>query len=187
MASNSNIVIQLYPNQDQLLIHWLKAMQESRPRFASVYAREALHYYIQTGKYLNLGSVAVHDITLNKAVLSIAKDDILIDWMDNLNKSRLKTAPFARSILNKCIRLSEDGQDHLPDFIDIMQPRIALQQQDTLSPTTPSKSEILTIATEREEVSTAKVINSGVPASQPRTPKNKRRSSIIDKLGSELE
>lgn len=187
MLSNSSITIQLYPNQDQLIIYWLKAMQESRPRFASVYAREALHYYIITGKYLNLGSIAARELP-EKSSLCITKDDTLIKWMDDLTKRKLKAAPFARSILSKCISLSDDDKDHLPDFIDIMQPRIDLQQQGTLPPseeppkTPPDATEMAKASTEKE-ISSEAVL----PAAQPKLPKNKRKSSIIDKLGSNLE
>lgn len=190
MASKSttNFTIQLYPKQDYLIINWLKAMQDSRPRLASVYAREALHYYIRTGKYLSLGSVTVQDnISSEKAILSIAKDGILIDWIDELTKSKLKAAPFARSILNKCIQVSDDNKNHLPDFIDIMQPRIdmVVQQQDTRSMNV-EQPERLTPVPEKIIASTeTEPTDSGTSASQPK--KDKRKSSIIDKLGSQLE
>ncbi|XBX10689.1 hypothetical protein QMP26_41045 (plasmid) [Enterocloster clostridioformis] len=190
--SATNFTIQLYPKQDDLIINWLRAMHESRPRFASVYAREALHYYIRTGKYLNLGSVAVQDNSSYKKVLSIAKDEILNEWLEELAKSKLSAAPFARSILNKCIQVSDDDKNHLPDFIDIMQPRInfsidnpnmAEKQQDP-PPAEAERPEVVPPATEKMTASTETDYKDDSIA---KVPKKKRKSSIIDKLGSALE
>lgn len=191
-----SLQIQLVPSQDYLLIQWLVVMSKRRPRYASVYAREALRHYILTHEYMHLGSVMVvkDDLSQKKQVLSIIKDETISQWIDSLADTKMKAGPFARAILSKCIQESTDGEDHIPDLIDIIEQRTSSGSggAPALKETPASQEKKVTSNSDSQANNSAQSINPPQSINKkPETSKSdntkRTKQSLIGMIGGQLE
>lgn len=199
MGSKAPLQITLIPSQDYLLIQWMKIMSERRPRYASVYAREALRHYILTQEYLNIGSVVPIEsdqLPQKKQILAIIKDDTISEWVDSLASTKMKAGPFSRAILSKCVLASEDGQNHIPELIDIIE-KGSLAEKLVVSSTLRAEPESTPPAVQSQTNSPAggsapspNLNQNGDPKQiANKTPDNpkKQKSSLINRIGAKLE
>lgn len=113
------ISVSLSSKQDLAIIRWLELMKLERPRYASVYAREAIRHYINTQSYMVIGAVCIDsDQVPEKKVLNIIKDDMLKNLVNTVEKRSV--SPLVRSILKKSILVCAPGEEYIPDVIDIL-------------------------------------------------------------------
>lgn len=113
------ISVSLSSKQDLAIIRWLELMKLERPRYASVYAREAIRHYINTQSYMVIGAVCIDsDQVPEKKVLNIIKDDMLKNLVNTVEKRSV--SPLVRSILKKSIMVCAPGEEYIPDVIDIL-------------------------------------------------------------------
>lgn len=195
MAKNSPaLTINLFPKQDYLIIKWLSVMGETRPRYASIYAREAIHQYIKEGTYLSLGSVAIEQTFLDTATertFSVLKDDTIVSWIQELSKANLKAGPYVRAILNKCIQQSSDGNNHIPDIVDLKQ--IAASIPAFLPKTAETTVSTAAAVPASPHIPQSPVPEVGEESSRKNEPAAKPKSArmsnvgIIGKLGAKLD
>lgn len=120
MSSESPFIsVSLSSKQDLAIIRWLELMKLERPRYASVYAREAIRHYINTQTYMVIGAVCIDsDQVPGKKVLNIIKDDMLKNLVNTVEKRSV--SPLVRSILKKSILVCAPGEEYIPDVIDIL-------------------------------------------------------------------
>lgn len=190
------LTINLFPKQDFLVIKWLSVMGETRPRYASIYAREAIHQYIKEGTYLSLGSVAIDQAffdNVSERTFSVLKDDTIVAWIDELSKANLKAGPYVRAILNKCIQRSDDGHDHIPDIVDLKQvatsiPAFLPKNTEAVPSTTAAASVIPhTLQTPVPEVEVEEERSKkSYQVAKPKPP-TRMNDSIIGILGAKLD
>lgn len=120
MGRSPYLILPLNGKQNQALATWYSVMKEEHPRYAAVYARAAISYYINNKAYLSIGSVTPSDGIEDNQKISIYKDEILSDWINKLSEVHMSAGPIATAILRKSIEIRTDGSYYIPDIIDIL-------------------------------------------------------------------
>lgn len=196
MSSESPFIsVSLSSKQDLAIIRWLDLIKLERPRYASIYAREAIRHYINTQEYMVIGAVCITDQLPKKKMLNIIKDDTLNNLVNTVEKGNV--SPLVRSILKKSILICNPGEEYIPDLIDILSNPIDFSsmtnvQAEAQNP--PNKTEIpdSDISKEQSPAASPESVPIQTQPEQPKQPsfdkdKDKKNKNILQTLGAKLE
>lgn len=189
------ISVSLSSRQDLAIIRWLELMKLERPRYASVYAREAIRHYINTQSYMVIGAVCIDsDQVPQKKVLNIIKDDMLKNLVSTVEKGNI--SPLVRSILNKSISVCSPGNEYIPDVIDILNKPIdfssmaeskkAIEVQDSSSATSSDLTPNAPDISDQQPHIPAKEAPASIPQ-RPESSVTEKNKNILQTLGAKLE